>query len=202
MNGLIGDFLKLRRFPHRTLPPIQEDHRGQMVMASGDDSTTDDEFYVGASEAGTLEWRKLVSAEHMAYLATFGPFYTSDLAASATVALEAPFFNTATAVSRSTPDVHMPLAGEVVGMFVIVDANRASGNASVRPVVNGVAQAFAGGGTCVIDNTNPRRHSVVVDAGEGSAFTPGQRVALQVVTTGWAPLTANMTAWMLVKFDR
>ena len=217
MSGSIVDFLKLRRFPGRSLPPIQEEHRGQFVMESGDDSTTDDEFYIGASDNGSLEWRKVITDNHgfpadqvtgfgpkargeVGVHATFGPFYANDLAASATVALTAGFFDTATALSRSTPDIYMPNSGEIVGIYVIADANRSAGTATINPTVNGVAQTFDGGAVCQLNGTNMRRHSILAALGDGEDFAAGERVALQVVTSGWAPITANLAAWFTVRF--
>ena len=135
------------------------------------------------------------------YYATFGPFFTNDVAASATVALEAAFFDTATTVSRSTPDLYMPVAGEILGIWVISDANRTTGDVTISPVVNGVAQTLDGGAVCKLDATNTRRHGVVVTRGNGEDFAAGNRIALQAVSSGWAPTTANLSAWMMVRFD-
>jgi hypothetical protein len=135
------------------------------------------------------------------YYATFGPFFINDLPGTATTAFQAGFFDTATTVSRSTMDVYMPLAGEVVGMWVVSDANRTAGTADVRCLINGVSQTFDGGGTCILDGTNTRRHGVTVARGDGEDFAMGNRVALEAITSGWTPTTANLTAWFLVRYD-
>ena len=210
MSGQVWDYIKLRRFPGRALPPVQEEHRGQIVLVSGDDSSTEDELHAALDDAGTLAWRTLttsatvIPADQISGLgsyATFGPFSANDLAASATAALEAPFFNTATALSRSTPDIYMPLAGEIVGIFAIADANRTAGTATIQVTVDGATQTFDGGQVCALNSFNTRRHSVMALRGDGESVNAGQRVALQVVTSGWAPTTANLTAWFTVRFD-
>lgn len=132
---------------------------------------------------------------------TFGPFYRNDLAASATATMQAGFFDAAATVAQSTGAIYIPRNGEIVGIYATSDANRTSGTATIQPVVDGVAQTFDGGATCVLDATNTRRHSVHVANGDGEDVTAGQRVELQAVTSGWGPTTANLTAWMAIRLD-
>lgn len=131
---------------------------------------------------------------------TLGPLYISNLAASATAAMEAMFLD-GTTVSRSTGDFYISRNGEVIGITAIANANRTGGTATVELTVNGVAQTFDGGATCVLDATNTRRHAVLVATGDGEDVTAGQRVGLQVTTSGWGPTTVELIAWIIVRQD-
>lgn len=191
------------RIPYRvtetTLPDPLPDMRGlaRILPASGGDP---DSVWVARDDgSGTMEWAKLAD-QHRQY-ATFGPFFANDLAASATVDLTAAFFDAATTVLRSTPDIYLPVAGEIVGISAIADANRTGGTATVKAKIEGVTAAFSGGATCLLDGTNTRRHAIQVRDGDGAAFTAGQRASLEVVTASWGPTTANLSAWMIVRFD-
>ena len=191
------------RIPYRvtetTLPSALPDMRGQIRIIPASGGSPDSVWVARDNGSGTMEWVKLAD-QHRQY-ATFGPFFANDLAATATVDLTAAFFDAATTVLRSTPDIYLPVAGEIVGISAMTDANRTGGTATVKAKINGVTTAFSGGGTCVIDGTNTRRHAIQVRDGAGAAFTAGKRASLEVVTASWGPTTANMSAWLIVRFD-
>lgn len=155
----------------------------------------------GVVSSGTHNHHTAAEGGQLSTTVTLGPFYANDLAASATVDLQAGFFNAATTLSQSTMDVYMPLAGEIIGIFAMTDANRTAGNCIVGIKTGGVTQSFDGGAVCAIDSINTRRHSVMVATGDGEDFAAGGRVSLYATTSGWAPTTADLIAWITVRLD-
>lgn len=133
--------------------------------------------------------------------ATFGPFVLNDVPGTANTDMSAQFMDTGTTVVQSTGQIYMPLNGEIVGIYATTDANRTAGTARFVPTVNGTAQTFDGGATCVLDGTNTRRHSIHVATGDGEDFASGDRVGIQCQTSGWTPTTANAVAWIVVRLD-
>jgi hypothetical protein len=132
--------------------------------------------------------------------ATLGPFFINDLPGTATTEALIQFFNTGTAVNLVSGGVRMPRVGRVVAIYMVSDANRTAGTATARVVINGAGTAFDGG-SVVLDGTNVNRDSGVVAYSSGVSFVAGNDVALEVVTSGWTPTTANITLWMTVRFE-
>jgi hypothetical protein len=132
---------------------------------------------------------------------TFGPFYGINLAANATTALQAGFWDGA-AMNFTTMDVFIPANGEIVGLEMIANGNRTGGSATLRATVNGVQQTFDGGAECVIDASNTRRHAIIVANGDGEDVSAGSRVGLEVVTSSFGPVNTDILAWFTVRLDR
>ena len=91
----------------------------------------------------------------------------------------------------------MPAAGRVLAAYLISDASRTAGTAQLRPTISGTGQNFTGGNP-TLDGTNTQRHSVIVDWANGVTFNAGQRVGCELITSGWTPTTANVTATIVV----
>lgn len=132
---------------------------------------------------------------------TLGPVYENDMPADATTQMSAIFANTASAINLDTGEFYMPVAGEIVGIYAMVDANRTAGTATFTSYVNGTSFGFDGGAVCVIDATNTRRHSIHVGTGLGHDFAAGDRIGIQCVTSGWTPTNGDATAWIVVRLD-
>lgn len=128
---------------------------------------------------------------------TLGPFYINDPATSATTQATLGYFNTATALSRATPDIRMDVAGRVVGLIIVSDVARTAGTATARVRIAGTGTAF-NAGAVVLDATNTLSDSSFVSFGNGVAFTAGQTVGADVVTAAFTPITANFSIWLVV----
>jgi hypothetical protein len=131
---------------------------------------------------------------------TLGPFFINDLPGTATTQATIGYFNTATAVSRSTNDMKMNRAGRVVGLIVTSDDARTAGTATVRARINGTGTTF-NAGAVILNGTNTTSMSSFVSWANGLAFTAGQTVGADVVTSGWTPITADLSVWIVVMFD-
>jgi hypothetical protein len=129
-----------------------------------------------------------------------GPFYFPDLAGTASNELKLLFYNTTTVGAVNvTRRVQMPLAGYVVGLFLVSDAARLTGTATARVMVGGTPTAF-NGGSVVLDGTNTTTDSDIVHPTAGVAFAASNQLAVEVNTSGWTPTTANVTAWLIVQY--
>lgn len=133
--------------------------------------------------------------------ATLGPFFLNDVPGTAVTGMTLEFFNTAAATGIGvTGAYYAPADGRIVGAFLNSDASRSAGSAVLRPTVNGTG-AVLGAGNPTLDATNTLRHSVLVTWANGIAFTAGQRISCELVTSGWTPITANVTALLLIRMD-
>ena len=129
---------------------------------------------------------------------SLGSFFLNDIPGTATSNLFSEFFNTTTATSIGTSgSYYMPAAGRVLAAYLISDASRTAGTAQLRPTISGTGQNFTGGNP-TLDGTNTQRHSVIVDWANGVTFNAGQRVGCELITSGWTPTTANVTATIVV----
>lgn len=129
---------------------------------------------------------------------TLGPYHLNDVPGTATSNLFTEFFNTTTATGiGSTGSWYMPTAGKVLGGFIQSDAGRTAGTAQLRPTISGVGTSFTGGNP-TLDATNTARHSVAVTWANGVSFNAGQRVGCELITSGWTPITANVTALLVI----
>jgi hypothetical protein len=135
---------------------------------------------------------------------TLGPFHFPDITGSATQELSLLYFTAATAVSLGTTgassenDLRMPAAGKVIMAFLNTDTARTAGTATLQVRINNVSTAFASGG-CVLNATNTRQASGMDLA--GLAFAANDLVGVSVVTASWTPTTADVTAFIVVRFD-
>ena len=168
------------------------------VTVGGDASVIDfsDDFTV--TESPTNELNIDLTA---AMTFTIGPFFKNDVPGTATSDLFLPFYDTLTASSIGTSGSHfMPLAGRVIGAFITSDAARSAGTATLRPTISGTGQNISGGNP-VLDATNTTRHGVAVKWANGVSFNAGQRVGCELVSSGWTPITANVTAFLVVAMN-
>ncbi len=133
---------------------------------------------------------------------TVGPFYINDLPASATTQATQAFFNTGTALNRSTTDPVMPLAGRVVGISVTLDDSQVTGTATARIRINGTGAAW-NSGSVVINGTSVNRAANMIAwaAAEDYAFNAFDAVGLEVATSFWSPTTADLTGFLFVQFE-
>lgn len=131
---------------------------------------------------------------------TLGPYYINDLPATATTTATSGFFNTGTAVSRSGRPLHMPRAGRVVGMMMQTDAPRTAGTATARVRITGAGTDFDSG-SVQLNATNTVSISSFVSYANGVAFTAGDNVACEVVSSGWAPTTSNVNLYVIVMLE-
>jgi hypothetical protein len=129
-----------------------------------------------------------------------GPFFVNDVPGTATTQATIGYFNTATALSRNGNDIKMTRAGRVVGLIITSDAARTAGTATARVRIAGAGTAFDGG-SVVLDATNTTSDSSFVAYGSGVAFTAGQTVGADVVTSGWTPITANVCLHVVVMLE-
>jgi hypothetical protein len=131
---------------------------------------------------------------------TLGPFYINDLPGTATTQATLGYFNTATAVSRDATDPHLRTAGRIVGLIVVSDVARTAGTATGRVRIAGADTAF-NGGAVLLDATNTEQDASFVNHASGVAFTNAQTIGVNITTSGWTPITANITAWLVVSLD-
>lgn len=131
---------------------------------------------------------------------TLGPYFFADVAGTASQFLLLPYFNTTTAVSLSAREVTMVKAGRIIGMAMVADTDVTAGTIVGRASIAGVATAFAAG-ICALSTTQPVSCSTFVEYEDGLAFTAGQKIGMNVNTTGMTPTTLNLTAWLTVALD-
>lgn len=204
----------------KSLPPITSDLRAwaqaltralqlgwpQLEYKNADSSAKNDGALLWDATTETVQvsddgaFRSLAYADEAYIDATFGPFFINDLPGTATTDAQVSFFNTGTAVSLSSRPPRMPRAGRVIAIYMISDDNRTAGTATAQVSLNGAGTAF-NGGAVQLNGTDVNRDSGIVAYSSGVAFTAGQDVGLQVVTSGWTPTTANVTLWMTVRFE-
>lgn len=139
-------------------------------------------------------------ADRMVYTLTLGPFYINDLPGTATTQATLGYFNTATAVSQATNDIKMARSGNIVGAFVVSDAARTAGTATVRVRISGADTAFDAG-SCALDASNTTSDSTIVASDLGVSFLSGQTVGVNVTTSGWTPITADLSVWLIIQIS-
>jgi hypothetical protein len=134
---------------------------------------------------------------------TLGPWFAEDLAGTASDrAMALQYMPTTTSVGQAGTsegnEFKMPKAGRVVGAFLNANAARTAGTATLRVSVAGTPAAFASA-ACVLDGTVTTAISAWDDA--GPTFTSGQVVRPTITTASWTPTTADVMAWLVVRFD-
>lgn len=138
---------------------------------------------------------------------TLGPFHLNDVPGTAVTGMTLEFFNTASATSIGTTGAYYaPADGYICGAYLNSDASRTAGSAVLRPTINGTGQVMFGGNP-TLDATNALRHAMFntrEDAllGPGITFTAGQRIGCELVTSGWTPITADVTALLVIAMSR
>ncbi len=129
-----------------------------------------------------------------------GPFYINDLAGTTTRQATYGYFNTATALSRNVSDMKIQAAAHVIGLYIISDAARTAGTATVRVRIAGTGTTF-NSGAVALDATNTTSDSSMVLPGSGLAVTAGQTVGCDVVTVGWTPTMADLQCMLVISYD-
>lgn len=157
--------------------------------------------------SGTLSWdadrREMLyeeSAPPPIYLMTTPVFHLNDVPASATTAAKLLFMDTTTTVKVASSTIRAGRTGEIVGLYVVSDVARTTGTLIARPSVGGVTTAFDGDAV-TLDNSPTTQMSQLVAPGQGIAIASGSdQLGIDIVTSGWAPTTANVFAWMIVRY--
>ncbi len=153
--------------------------------------------YLGISNAaGAHAWLRLGGEAQYVTLR----FWINDLPATATTAASYLYFNTVTAVSQGNGDPRLSRGGVVVGALLTSDAACTAGTAIVQVRINGVATAFAAG-ACVINTTLTVSNTAHVAPAAGLAFTGPANIGAAVVTSGFAPITANVVVELVLRLD-
>jgi hypothetical protein len=131
---------------------------------------------------------------------TLGPFFIAALPGTATTAMQLGYFTGATAVRLDAVEMHSMRAGRIVGARLITDEDRTAGTATARVRIGGTGTAFDGGNV-QLNASNVSRNQRLVPWASGVTFNAGQRLGMEVVTSGWTPTTANLTGFLIVKYD-
>lgn len=135
------------------------------------------------------------------YVVTYGPYFINDLPGTATTQAKLAMFDTATTVLMTTREIQSGRLGEIIGLSIVSDAPRTAGTATVRILLSGVDTAFDGG-SVVLDATFTAQKSGFVAAGAGVAISSSSaRIGVNVTTSGWTPITANVAVWVHVMYN-
>jgi len=138
---------------------------------------------------------------------TLGPFHLNDIPGTGATGMTLQFFNTTTATGiGTTGSYYAPSDGYVCGAYINSDASITAGAAVLRPTIQGTGGVMFGGNP-QLDTTNPLRHArfnTREDAllGPGITFTAGQRIGCELVTSGTTPITADVTALIVIAMSR
>jgi hypothetical protein len=157
---------------------------------------------------GTLDWdedrREMAFAPPSApinYYTTWGPWILNDVPASATTTGKLMTMDTATTIKQSASGIRAGRTGEIIGVSVSADTGRTAGTLIVRPEVGGTSYVFDGDSVTLTSSPSTRMTSFV-DPGAGVAIASGSdELSVNFVTSGWAPTTANVCAWLIVRYD-
>ncbi len=128
---------------------------------------------------------------------TLGPFCVNDLPANVSTAASLGYFNSATTLSQNSYGIRMRQSGRLVGIMIIADADRTAGTATARIRVNGTTST---GLTASLDASN-RRSNSAFSSSAGATFTAGQFIGANIVTSDFAPITANALVYLTVRLD-
>lgn len=110
-------------------------------------------------------------------------------------------FTTSTAVSRAaTNDYIVRANAHVIGAFLVTDAARTAGTATLQVRINGTGTAFCSGGVA-LDATNTVSDSCMVLPASGLALTSGQSIGCEVDTASWTPTSADFQCAIVLSFD-
>lgn len=131
---------------------------------------------------------------------TIGPFFQHNIAASDTAVMTPMFFDTATAVIRGLTSFKMQKAGKVVGAFLMSQAARTAGTATLQVRINSTNTAFDGG-SVVLNATDTQSSGTLLPYSSGLAFAAGDFLTTTVVTNGsWSP-TTDFSAYLVVMLE-
>lgn len=141
----------------------------------------------------------ILSAAMTGGFACFGPFSVSNLAATATIGVFTAFAtsNTTFDLTGDAGNIYMPRAGRIIAGFMATNTGRTAGTAKLRAFVNGAQDTTIDYAT--IDGTHTFQHGAF--SAVGTPFAAGDVAGMGVVTTGWAPTTADVWAYFWVRFD-
>lgn len=179
------------------IPTAMSDHEGQLRY-DRDGAVAGQLRLARATAAGAYEW---VAVSAFTPLAAVGPFFANDLAGTATTVLALGYYNTATALSMGTTDVRMGRAGTVIGLLITSDGARLTGSATGRIRINGTGTTFDSGTVAMEGASTATSDSRFVDIPSGLAFAGGDTLGVDIVTSGWTPTTANVSAWLYAAID-
>ena len=167
-----------------------------------DDLSDVDVASPGAIAGKTPVWDgSSVWNDQWVYCGWIGHWYLNDVPGTASTACGRAYFNTATAVSRSTNPERAGRVAYIVGAKITSDAARTAGTATVKVLLNGASTAFDAG-SVVLDGTRTTQDCSIVVPSSGIAVTSGSdTIGVEVVTSGWTPTTADVTVELLVMYS-
>jgi hypothetical protein len=131
---------------------------------------------------------------------TLGPFTRPDLSGTGTAALQIMFSASGSTFALGTVDPAAPRAGRVVGIALIANAARTAGTATARVRINGTPTDFAANAV-QLNGTSTQRSSGLVAYSSGVAFSAGDTLGIEVVTSSWTPTTADFVGWLTVQCE-
>jgi len=174
-------------------------NRGEIVWLRGASGAADTYAVCRKDAADAFTWAIHSESTHThGSTFTLGPWHANDLAGTASRFLQVMFMDTSTTVVQANSTLLMPAAGAVIAAFLSTDGARTAGTATLRVTINGVPTTFLAGAV-VLDATNTSRDSAY-DA-TGLAFASGDTIGVNVITSGWTPTTANVTAWLVMRLS-
>jgi hypothetical protein len=91
--------------------------------------------------------------------------------------------------------LRLAVGGSVAALGVMASAARTAGTATVAVWVNGAATELA----ATLDDTDTLAALETADG--GATFAAGEEISLRLTTSGWAPVTADLQAWIVVSLD-
>lgn len=135
------------------------------------------------------------------YTEAIGPFYATGLVATGTAIADSGFMSGATFVRANTAP-KMGRAGRVVGVRMVSNEACTTGNLTAKLRINGVSTPFNTDGVQINAAAgNTLADSDIVDLLAGPAFAAGDLLGMEVVTSSFAPTTADVTLWATVVYD-
>jgi len=130
---------------------------------------------------------------------TIGPLYVNDIPATATSPMVPGYFDgAATVVLGGSAEFKAPADGWITGMILNARNSRTAGTATAAARIGGVTTTFASG-ACQLNGTDLLRASAVTTIADGVPFVAGDRIGIDLVTSGWAPTTTDAMAWFTIQ---
>jgi hypothetical protein len=184
------------------LPTAGTAFRGGLARTEGGAGVADTLRFARKTSADAYEWAEVGLGS--SFVASIGPWYLSDIAGTATAELKLMFMSAAGSVGQggaNENDITLPVAGEVVGAFLMTQDPRTAGTATLRARLNTVDTALLAGAV-VLDGTHTLRASAAVARGAGLALAAGDELGLNITTASYTPAaSAHVTAWVMVRLD-
>lgn len=92
----------------------------------------------------------------------------------------------------------MPRTGHVVGLAAYLNTPRTAGSLTLEPKINSTQLPYS----LVIDDDPDQQATIQIPAELATAFEAGDRVGVDITTTGtWTPTSADLQVSLLVRFS-